>query len=365
MSVKVDEDEHLEMLHYEDGAESNNAVKGIVLDKTGNVICHTSVYTHEYNITEIPNDIDWKKAVVLTAHEGTLLRVYYYNKWYVSTHKKLDSNKSRWGCKYSFKTLFDYALEDIYNSSNLDDVFYNKLDTNVVYTFLLRNNAYNRIVCDSPSYNEPKLYFTGSYTKTSSNDDISTQTTVNNVPIPNMDDWDSPIVSVERHYFTNTEQVSVAVLDLDYRRVQGLLVFTPTMVFKIISDIYLDKRRVRDNCSNMMFRYAQLRQNNPDMCNTLVEMFSTYSMDFSQFEYTLQKIAYYIYTQYINRYVKKQYASVTPLQYKITKKIREWYVLDPVNRRITQAIVLKFINDETSIYIYKLVAEFDHNINFV
>lgn len=357
MSVKVDEDENLEMHHYEDGAESTNAVKGIVLDRAGNVVCHTSVYTQEYNITDVPGDVDWKTAIVLTAHEGTLLRVYYYNKWYVSTHKKLDSNKSRWGCKYSFRTLFDNALEEIYNTSNLDDVFYNKLDTNVVYTFLLRNNAYNRIVCDSPSENEPKLYFTGSYTKTGTNE--------NSVPIPNMEGWSLPIVSVERHYFSNIEQVSVAIRDFDYKQVQGLLVFTPIAVFKIIPDIYLEKRRVRDNCSNMLFRYTQLRQTNPDMCNTLVDMFPTYSMDFSQFEHTLQKIAYYICVQYINRYVKKLYASVTPLQYKITKQLREWYILDPVNNRITPSVVLGFINNENYIYIYKLVTDFEQNNCFV
>lgn len=357
MSVKVDEDEHLEMHHYEDGAESNNAVKGIVLDRTGNVVCHTSVYTHEYHISEVPGDIDWKTAIVLTAHEGTLLRVYHHsNKWYVSTHKKLDSNKSRWGCKYSFRTLFDHALEDIYNTSNLDDVFYNKLDTNVVYTFLLRNNAYNRIVCDSPSDGEPKLYFTGSYTKKGIDDG-----SINSVPLPNMEGWDFPIITVERHYFTNMEQVLEAVRDFDYKKVQGLLVFTPTSVFKILPDIYLEKRRVRDNCSNMMFRYAQLRQTNPDMCNTLVEMFPTYSMDFSQFEHTLQKVAYSISVQYINRYVKKQFGSVTPLQYKITKKLREWYILDPVNNRITPFVVLDFINNENYIYIYKLVTEFEQN----
>jgi hypothetical protein len=358
MSVKVDEDEHLEMHHYEDGAESDNAVKGIVLDRTGNVICHTSVYTHEYHITEVPGNIDWKTAVVLTAHEGTLLRVYYYNKWYVSTHKKLDSNKSRWGCKYSFRTLFDYALEDIYNTSNLDDVFYDKLDTNVVYTFLLRNNAYNRIVCDSPSDGEPKLYFTGSYTNTGFND----ESVSSRVPIPTMDDWDFPIVNVERHYFTDFSQVEAAILTFDYKRVQGLLVFTPTMVFKIIPDIYLEKRRVRDNCSNMIFRYAQLRQTNPDLCNVLVDMFPTYSMDFSQFEHTLQKIAHHISTQYINRYVRKQYASVTPLQYKITKKLREWYLLDPINIRITPTVVLNFINSENFIYIYKLVTDFEQTV---
>ena len=124
-------------------------------------------------------------------------------------------------------------------------------------------------------------------------------------------------------------------------------------------DKYLTIKKVRDNCSNMLFRYAQLRQTDKEMCNTLMNMFPTYAMDFAQFENTLQKVAFYISVQYINRYVKKKYASVTPLQYKITKKLREWYILDPMNNRITPKVTLDFINNENYVYIYKLVVDFE------
>lgn len=351
MSIKVDEDEFLDMYHYQDGSEKFNAPKGIVFNKEGKTVCHTSVHTYEYSLDEIPDNIDWQNSVILTAEEGTLLRVFYYKKWYVSTHKKLDSYTSRWGCKYSFRTLFNHALEECFDSTDLDACFFDKLDKTKVYTFLLRNNASNRIVCDSPSHSEPKVYFTGMYDGT--NQDVV------NIPIPVMSGWTLPIMSVEQHYLTSREQTINVVTSMDYHKVQGLLVFTNEQVFKIMCDKYLGVRKVRDNCSNMLFRYAQLRQTDPELCATLMNMFPTYSMDFSQFENTLQKVAFYISVQYLNRYVRKKYASVTPLQYKITKKMREWYMQDPLNHRITPQITLDFINRENFVYIYKLVVDFE------
>lgn len=349
MSYQVDEDEFLTMYHFESGCESSTAQKGLITDKEGVVICHTSVHTYEYSIDNVP-DIDFENATILTAEEGTLLRVFYYKKWYVSTHKKLDSYTSRWGCKYSFRRLFNHALEEIFNNTDLESVFFDKLDKSKVYTFLLRNNTSNRIVCDSPSNSEAKIYFTGMYNKGNNSDKI---------PIPIFSDWNLPIISVEQHYIKTREQVINVLRNMDYHKVQGLLIFTPDIVFKIMCDKYLLFRKVRDNCSNMLFRYAQLRQTDKEMCNTLVSMFPTYSMDFSQFENTLQKIAFYITVQYLNRYVRKKYASVTPLQYKITKKLREWYIQDTINHRITPKVTLDFINNENYIYIYKLVTDFD------
>jgi hypothetical protein len=351
MSIKVDDDEYLDMYHYEEGHETATAPKGVITDKNGNVICHTSVYTYEYNVTDTPHDVDWNKAIVLTAEEGTLIRVFHYNKWYVSTHKKLDSNMSRWGCKYSFRTLFNYALEDSLKSTELDTEFFDKLDKTKVYTFLLRNNSSNRIVCNSPSGPEPKIYFTGMTNK--GNVDMS------KIPVSSMEGWNLPIKSVERHYPQSREEFMEIENSLDYTKVQGLVVFTNDVVFKVMCEKYLNMRKIRDNCPNMIFRYAQLRQIDPEMCSTLVSMFPTYSMDFSQFENTLYKAAYYISVQYINRYVKNKYASVTPLQYKITKKLREWYVSDPVNNRVTPDLTLDFINKENYIYIYKLVVDYD------
>jgi hypothetical protein len=46
--------------------------------------------------------------------EGTLLRVFYYNKWYISTHRKLDAYQSKWGnSSVSFGKTMEEALTTI------------------------------------------------------------------------------------------------------------------------------------------------------------------------------------------------------------------------------------------------------------
>ena len=103
---KVDENEDLELYHfnydYEYG-DSNLKLKGVVVDKsTKEIVCTTSIHNIEYdvqNISYVPNitEIDWKKSLVMISHEGCFLRVFYHNgKWYISTHRKLDANNSRW-----------------------------------------------------------------------------------------------------------------------------------------------------------------------------------------------------------------------------------------------------------------------------
>lgn len=363
---KVDENDDVEMYHfkYDDDIYLDLKVKGLVVDKVSQeVVCATSMHTDEYDLTMIDTipdifSIDWSQTTVLYSEEGCFLRVYHYNnEWYISTHRKLNADNSKWGSKYSFKTLFVHALTELlYNENdqrlfNLDVDFFNKLDKNYVYTFLLRNNSCNRIVCDSPGRNEFKVYFSGVYPIGDKHDYIPKFIKLN-VNIP----------SVKVLQCENLDDLKNCVSQMNYKYVQGVIVFAKmdgmTRIFKVMCDGYLNMKDVRNNCSNLVYRYAQIRVDF-EMREKLLKLFPQFSYDFIRFENTLLKIAQYISNQYINRFVKKQYAMVTPLQYKITKKIREWYLGNPFENRVTTNVVAKFINDEQPDYIYKLVTEFD------
>lgn len=361
---KVDENDDVEMYHFKyDDDSSELKVKGIVVDKVSQeVVCMTSVHTIEYDfdqIDDIPDiaSVDWGQTIVMVSEEGCFLRVYNHNdKWYISTHRKLDADNSKWGSKYSFKTLFVHALTElIYNENDqrlfdLDNDFFNKLDKNYVYTFLLRNNSANRIVCRSPVKNEPKLYFSGAY-PVGDHDYMPKFIKLNvNIPFIGLVDCNQ------------LDDLKSFVGSMSCDSIQGAIVFTKvcgtTRIFKVMCSGYLSLKDVRNNCSNLVYRYAQIR-NDFDARNKLLELFPQFSYDFTHFENTLYKVAHYISIQYVNRFVKKQYAIVTPLQYKITKKIREWYLQNSLENRVTTDVVLRFINDEQPIYLYKLVVEFD------
>lgn len=368
---KVDENDTLEMYHFKhdvDYPDANSKLKGIVVDKASQeVVCSTSMHTVEYDVDQVDKipgieNIDWDATTIMVSEEGCFLRVYHHNDaWYISTHRKLDADESKWGSRYSFKTLFIHALVDAMYSDEKDDErvfdlendFLNKLDKNYIYTFLIRNNSSNRIVCQAPLRDEPKLYFSGVYPMGDEHDYIPKFTpplSVQGVPT-------AQLLSCK-----NVDELKAAVNAMSIQRHQGVIVFSKvggvTNVFKVMCRDYLALKDVRNNCSNLMFRYAQVR-GDEQMRNKMIALFNQFSYDFYNFENTVYKIALHICNQYVNRYVRKQYAAVTPLQYKVTKKVREWYLQNPNEHRVGVDTVLSFINTEQPIYIYKLVVEFD------
>ena len=114
-------------------------------------------YTEEYteNDTKELSNISFKNAIYFPSEEGTLIRVFSYNNiWYVSTNRRLDAFKSRWGCSKSFGEIFSEAL--LVNQNDSDSVINNLTETlnkDHVYLFLVRNIEQNRIVSKAPLNN--------------------------------------------------------------------------------------------------------------------------------------------------------------------------------------------------------------------
>lgn len=369
---KVDENDTLEMYHFKhnvDYPDANSKLKGIVVDKASQeIVCSTSMHTVEYDVDQIDKipgieHIDWDATTVMVSEEGCFLRVYHYNgEWYISTHRKLDADSSKWGSNYTFKTLFVHALVDALFRDEEDDTrvfdlendFLSKLDKNYIYTFLIRNNSSNRIVCQSPSRDDPKLYFSGVYPLGGEHDYIPSFTQPLGVP--------DGVPTAQLLSCGGVDELKAIVNGMSSHKHQGVIVFGKvggvTNVFKVMCRDYLALKDVRNNCSNLMFRYAQVR-GDTHLRNKMLDLFNQFSYDFYNFENTVYKIALHICNQYVNRYVRKQYAAVSPLQYKVTKKIREWYLQNPAEHRVDVDTVLNMMNDEQPIYVYKLVTEFN------
>ena len=76
---------------------------------------------------------------IYKAYEGTTIILHYFdNKWNISTRKCLDSNKSLWNNKPYYK-LFTETIEQYEN-------FYENLNTNYYYTFLLVHHQNKNII---------------------------------------------------------------------------------------------------------------------------------------------------------------------------------------------------------------------------
>ena len=112
--------------------------RSLVLDRETKKIVSYSCMTPMLN-NEAEKFMKENSAVPHTlnkCYEGTLLSVFYHNKWYVSTRRCLNSNMSLWGENMtSHYTMFEDVLV-CSGYKNFED-FTEKLNKNLCYNFIL------------------------------------------------------------------------------------------------------------------------------------------------------------------------------------------------------------------------------------
>ncbi len=105
--VDSDPDNKLDLYCYvrcQNSSDKNiKSCRGVVV-YDDNVLLQTYGYTSEYTVEDkenLQNSLpNIKDVIVHEAHEGVLIRVFNVNqKWYVTTHRKFDAFRSKWGSK--------------------------------------------------------------------------------------------------------------------------------------------------------------------------------------------------------------------------------------------------------------------------
>ena len=90
--------------------------RGVVFDKEGNLVMKAFPFTAEFThdqTEELEQTIqDVSNCVCYDSHEGVLIRVFYHEKWYASTQRRLDAFRSKWASKESFGHSFKVALDN-------------------------------------------------------------------------------------------------------------------------------------------------------------------------------------------------------------------------------------------------------------
>jgi hypothetical protein len=215
------------------------------------------------------------------SYEGTIIRIFYHKKWYISTHRKLDSDKSKWGSTKSFKSLFKEGLEESYNIS-LTQLF-TRLNLRCQYTFMIMADENTRFVCTS--HYPKKVYFVGS------NDPDAVHLKIDRLP--------KPAVT-----FKSIDDVFESVKDMQYPfRYQGfLLVHNNGSQYRIISNEYFQLFKVRNNEQSIPYRYIQLKaQNNLEMINSLKKLFPQYIPIFESYDQYVSQLVDLIFQEYNKR----------------------------------------------------------------
>lgn len=352
----------LKLYHYihcdDNTSEDISSVRGII--RCGdNIVCKTFGYTPEIDVNEIDlyiKNLDGCK--IYDAEEGATIRVFFHsNKWYLSTHRKIDAYRSKWGNvnSSSFGDMFIDALE--WEASNgslkhlkyesretLFDAYCDTLDRGKNYTFLVRNTVDNRIVCDAPEH--PQVFFIGSF-------DRSTHEL--------LDGNDSGLNTPSTLNFSTLEELVDYVNYIDWTKKQGVIVYMPNQKqVKVINYTYMDYFNARGNEPSIKFRYLQLRTT--DEYEKLYDLYPDYIPCFEKYERVIDYLTSKIYHAYVDRFIKGNRVPLPQPEYFVVQNIFNWYLKDRKRNKISLQVVKNQINSQTPTSLNKMIKPYMKNV---
>lgn len=296
---------------------------------------------------------DFDKWSFYNSLEGSLLRLFYFNdRWYLSTHHRLDAFKSRWSSRSSFGQLFvdalkreyEYGLRDMFTLKDDEDIFEafkNNLDKTEQYVFLLRNTSQNRIVCDAPDKNDPRVYHIATF----KNNVLSTSSIPIGLYIP----------QPTKLFFNNLDELNNYVNECDTKKYQGVVCFCGTHCVKVVSSSYSRLFNIRGNQPSVKYRYLEVR-NDPKLKEDFVNLYGDMKDTFNEYERNLNNIAKMIHRYYVNRFVRHQYVMVHKAYFKIMSACHTDY--KTTGEIITYQKVLDKINCQTASMLNELLKIF-------
>jgi hypothetical protein len=356
--VDSDEEHKLDMFCYVKCDENDNELlkqcRGVVFNGS-KIVMKAFPYTIEYNHSEIETINtslkEFKNWTFYESHEGALVRMFYFNgKWFISTHRKLNSFRSKWASRESFGTSFKAALSaeeennkafknSLPDGDNILDKFQGTLDTNKQYMFLIRNNKDNRIVCSAPE--RATVYHVGTFV-----DGELVFTENINLPVP------------KKLTFLNVDELLMFVNKIDYKHLQGVIGFTSdNKQIKIVHKDYQELFRARGNEPSIKFRYLQVRMNSRYL-NMLFHLYPEMSDVFDEYENTLYDIASSIYNSYVQRFIKKRYVTVPRQEFFIIKECHSWHLSNRQENRISVDKVIQVMNQQSPTHLNHMIRRF-------
>ena len=340
---KVDELDNLSLYCYtECDDESSDLIKqcrGLVF-KGDELIFKGYGYTPEYT----HDDIELLKGLKLedytacTSYEGTLVRLFHTDKWYVSTHKRLDVFNSRWGTRRTFGELLTEALiEECDNNLRFRDLtgdvdnkdiyttFLSILDKSKQYTLLLRSCEENRIVCHSGT--TCRVFHVGTFEKGKLNleDCIG-------LPKP------------ETYTFDSIDDLFEHVQTMDAFSCQGIILLNQEKQLKITIPLYKRLYVLRDNEPSVKFQYLKIRTQGYSKLRDFCKLYAEHQDSFDLYENVLYDIALSVYSAYVKRFIHKKFIQIPTSEYFIMKKCHAWHLEDRKRNVISFNRVMEEIN---------------------
>lgn len=336
----VDSDERSGLQIYcstEPDVSGNDMFRGVILFGD-TIVSQGFPYTREIvadveNVSQLEEHIDSpiKECQVFDAYEGVLIRMFYFmNKWFITTHRRLDANRSKWSSSTTYGQMFVNALENLNlfeedkEESTLDK-FKKTLNTDYQYTFLVENISDNRIVCIPTT---PKLHHVGTF-----KDGVLDTSIKCLVPYP-----------FSHNFSSYVELIEYVSKNVDPLKTQGLIIYGPNTQIKIMNSEYIEYFKIRDNVQSIKFRYLQLRVESPEKASKLLSMYPEYKRHFEAYENDLYAVSQFILASYVARYVKHELVRVPQGEFHVMKLCHGKYMDDRSKNKVTQEIVMRTMN---------------------
>lgn len=314
----VDSLNDLSIYHYLDcdvnTDKETKKYRGVVMNNEGKTICRSFGFTPEIDETEtelmssvVEPFLAQEQVRILEAYEGTLLRVYFHdNRWYISTCRKLDAFKSKWGSNKSFGEIFEDILE-----TPLEQFCKNVLDETKVYCYVIRTYNKNRIVCNG--YEKPELFLVGTY---------------DNGDFDNFNFEKCNVPSVQE---INTMDALRAHMEkIDPSKLQGVILMNEKgECVKVMKHEYVEAFKLRGNQPNIILRYIELQQEGDGKkVETFFNMYQDHKEAIIEFTDSITDICSFVFRKYRNRFIRKQVAIVPPDLYYIIRELHDSYLKD-------------------------------------
>jgi hypothetical protein len=334
---KTDDDSELQLYSYKscdaNSPDDLKAYRGLVFENS--VLVASSLgYTPEYNedqIESIPqlDDITISNYNFFKSEEGTLLRVFYHKKWYLSTHRKLDAFKSRWGSNESFGEIFLKCIGMSFEE------FTSNLETYHVYLFFIRNTAETRIVSVPPEKYE--IYHVGTLLNNEKFD-------VNHsIGLPKQ----------EQVNFSSLQEIRQYVSNCNPLQSQGVIAFLNDdsgKHFKIINSQYQNYTRIRNNEPDLKFRFLELwRDQTSPLFQTFLYIYPQFLTKASNYTNLSYKIAKGLHNMYYNKFVKKEKIVCHKDEWSILTNVHQWFWEERKTRKVTFDIMYKMLLSDVNL----------------
>lgn len=323
--------------------ESDLSIKqyrGIIKNSEDKIICKTFSFTPEFASNDSENInkyvipfIQNPNVVYTPAFEGCLIRLFNYSdKWYISTHKKIDAFTSKWGSDRTFGELFldahrcseEYKECQTYTNNEMFKFFDRIYDKDTIYVFILKNCLENRIVCCASEQPQVELIL-----KIKGDNKIFQQ-------------------GYEENYtkeFT-AETLNELMSKVDITKTQGYVFINKDTLesIKIIRDDYIFYAMIRNNQPNILYRFIEIQQSGDEKnVSYLYQLYPERKEYFDSFMHTIDDICINIYRRYRNRFVRKQVSIAPQEQFYIMKELHDNFIRSEKIDIVTQEKVTKYV----------------------